>query len=303
MDSSAGTIRVILNAAAGAHNEETRERLLNVFRGNGRNVQITLCKSGENLRDLTDAALRSGARIIAAGGGDGTISSVGAALVGADAALGVLPLGTLNHFAKDLGIPLELEAAAQNLISGRVARVDVGEVNGRIFLNNSSLGIYPRVVSQRDQRREQLGWGKWPALVWATVVVLRRYPLLDVHLRMSGAELKRRTPFVFVGNNEYQIEGFNLGARSCLDAGHLSLYITRDLGRLGLLRLALRAFLRRLRDDKDFDALCVEDVAIETRRRGLRVSTDGEVTLMTAPFRFRVRRAALQVIVPEVAVR
>lgn len=242
--------------------------------------------------------MKAGARIIAAGGGDGTISTVGASLIGTGCVLGVLPLGTLNHFAKDLRIPLELEAAAQNLIAGVVIDVDVGEVNGHIFLNNSSLGLYPRVVRHRDITREQLGWGKWPALVWASLVALRRYPLLDVKLHADGQERTRRTPFVFVGNNEYQIAGFNLGARKRLDGGRLSVYVTRDVGRLGLLRLAARALTGRLREEKDFDAMLVEDLAIETRRKRLRVSTDGEIRLMTGPFHYRLRRAALQVIVP-----
>ncbi len=261
-------------------------------------MDIALCKSGEKLQRLAEAALRSGARIIAAGGGDGTISTVGAALAGTSAALGVLPLGTLNHFARDLGIPLELEAAADNLLAGRVARVDVGEVNGRVFLNNSSLGLYPRIIRQREITREQLGWGKWPAFVWASLIMLRRYPLLEVCLHTCGTEMRRRTPFVFVGNNEYQIEGFDFGARNRLDSGHLSVYIARDVGRLGLLRLAVRALAHRLRDEKDFDALFVEEIAIETPRRRLRVSTDGEVTLMSPPFRYRVRRGALRVVVP-----
>ncbi|MBC7945562.1 MAG: sphingosine kinase [Burkholderiales bacterium] len=178
--------------------------------------------------------------------------TVGAALAGTGAALGVLPLGTLNHFAKDLGIPLELEAAAGNLLSGQIVRVDVGEVNGRVFLNNSSLGLYPRVIRQREITREQLGWGKWPAFVWASLVMPRRYPLLEVCLRVRGTRMRRRTPFIFVGNNEYQIEGFDLGARQRLDGGHLSFYIARDVRRLGLLRLAVRALTRRLRDEKGF---------------------------------------------------
>lgn len=261
-------------------------------------MDIALCDSGEDIQRLAEAALRSGTRIVAAGGGDGTISTVGAALAGTDAALGVLPLGTLNHFARDLGIPLELEAAAGNLLAGRVVRVDVGEVNGRVFLNNSSLGLYPRVLRQREITRERLGWGKWPAFVWASLIMLRRYPLLEVCLHTGGTKIRRRTPFVFVGNNEYRIEGFDLGARNRLDGGRLSVYITRDVGRLGLLRLAIRALTRRLRDEKDFDALFVEEVSIETPHRRLRVSTDGEVTLMSSPFRYRVRRGALQVVVP-----
>jgi diacylglycerol kinase family enzyme len=95
------------------------------------------------------------------------------------------------------------------------------------------------------------------------------------------------------------MDAFNLGARSCLDAGHLSLHLTRDIGRMGLVRLALRAICGRLRESKDFDALCAKEVWIETRRRRLRVATDGEVNIMRSPLHYRVRPGALQVIAPK----
>jgi diacylglycerol kinase family enzyme len=209
-------------------------------------------------------------------------------------------LGTLNHFAKDLHIPLDLDAAARVLLDGREARVDVGEVEGRIFLNNSSLGLYPSIVRHREKQQERLGRGKWPAFVWATLTVLKRYPFLNVRLSTDDQRLIRRTPFVFVGNNEYQMESFDIGARSCIDAGHLSLYVAHRTGRLGLLRLAWRALFGGLRDAEDFDALCTKEVFIETRRpKRLRVATDGEVTVMTTPLHYRVRPGALRVIVPK----
>jgi diacylglycerol kinase family enzyme len=233
-----------------------------------------------------------------AGGGDGTINAVASEIVGTDRLLGVLPLGTLNHFAKDLKIPLDLEGAASNILDGQAAQVDVGEVNGRIFLNNSSLGLYPSIVRHREKQQERLGRGKWPAFIWATLTVLRRYPFLSVRLSTDKEEMLRRTPFIFVGNNEYEMESFNVGARSCLDAGQLSLYTAQRTGRLGLLRFAIRALFGGLRDENDFDAVCTKEVFVETRRSRLRVATDGEVTVMNTPLHYRVRPGALRVLVP-----
>src|SRR5205823_8463154 len=116
---------------------------------------------------------------------------------------GVLPLGTLNHFAKDLGIPLELPDAVRNLVSGQPMAVDVGEVNGRIFLNNSGLGLYPDIVHDREKQQRRLGRGKWPAAVWAALAALRRFPFLSMRVTADGQRLARRTPFVFIGNNAY----------------------------------------------------------------------------------------------------
>ena len=163
------------------------------------------------------AAVDGCARVVA-GGGDGTISTVAALLAGTDKALAVLPLGTLNHFAKDLGLPLELEAAARVAATGRVVRVDVGEVNGRVFINNSSIGLYPRLVRRRQQQQDRLGRGKWAAFLFAGLSVLRRYPFLDVRLEADGRTFSRRTPFVFVGNNDYLMDGLQIGARARLDA-------------------------------------------------------------------------------------
>ena len=292
-------VDIIINVSSGAtEKEEVRRRLADVFGASRIEARISFAETGPEVVALARRATRSEAQTIVAGGGDGTISAVASTLVGTSNTLGVLPLGTLNHFARDLGIPLELEAAARTIIAGHAISIDVGEVNERIFLNNSSLGLYPSIVHHRD-KQQRLGHGKWPAFVWAAFTVLRRYPFLDVRLSADGKELKSRTPFVFIGNNEYEMESFKIGARACLNAGQLSLYVSHRTGRLGLLRLALRALLRRLRGADDFVALCSSEIWIETRRRRMRVSTDGEVVVMQSPLHYRVRPGALRVIVPE----
>jgi diacylglycerol kinase family enzyme len=175
--------------------------------------------------------------------------------------------------------------------------VDVGEVNGHVFINNSSLGLYPSIVRVRE-KRQQLGWGKWPAYIWAALAVLRRYPYLNVRVAVDGEELKSRTPFVFVGNNEYEMETLTIGGRSHLDNGRLSLYMTNRTGRLGLVRLALRALLGGLRQEKDFVSLSTEEIWIETRHQHMRVALDGEVIRIAPPLHYRVRPRALRVLTP-----
>jgi len=233
-----------------------------------------------------------------AAGGDGTISTVAAALSGTDKVLGVLPIGTLNHFAKDLNIPLDLENAVQTIVEGESAAVDVGEVNGRIFINNSSLGLYPQIVSRREAQQQRLSRGKWPAFFWATIQALRRFPFLDLRIEFEGRQIFRRTAFLFVGNNEYQIAGFSLGSRGCVDAGKLGLYLTHRTGRFGLFRLALHALFGRVDQAKDFDVFCVTEARIETRKRRLLVAFDGEIEWMQTPLAYRIRPGALRVCVP-----
>ncbi|HEX8284452.1 MAG TPA: diacylglycerol kinase family protein [Pyrinomonadaceae bacterium] len=296
-----GVFEVIINAAAGGSVEDERAREVEAaFAACGARARVTLARDGAGVAELARRAVSGGARAVVAGGGDGTVGTVAAELAGTDTALGVLPLGTLNHFAKDLGVPLELEAAARNVCEGREVSVDVGEVNGQVFVNNSSLGLYPRIVRRRDKLRERDGSGKWSAFFRASLAVLRRYTFLNVRLDADGQRIVRRTPFVFVGNNEYRMESLQLGGRERLDDGLLSLYVAHRTGRLGLLRLALSAFFGRLSEAEDFDALGAQEIWVETRRpRRIAVATDGEVTVMTTPLHYRVRPGALKVIVPK----
>jgi diacylglycerol kinase family enzyme len=262
-------------------------------------ADITLAQSGEEMIAAARAAVQRGAPLVVAGGGDGSINAVASVLVGTDTAYGVLPMGTLNHFAKDLKIPLEWDQAIANIAQGGRMRVDVGEVNGRIFLNNSSLGLYPDIVRDREKQQQRLGRGKWLAFTWAALAALRRFPFLSLRLGVEGKAHARRTPFVFIGNNEYLMQGLNVGARARLDAGTLSLYVAQRPTRLGLVRLAWHALTGKLAQQRDFDVLLTPELTIDTRHKRMRVATDGEVTVMQPPLAYRVRAAALTVIVPK----
>jgi len=294
-------VKIIISSGAGPRdNTKAAEHLASIFKEAHIAVDISLAHGGDEITELAREAARGPHEIIVAAGGDGTINSVAAAVLDTDKILGVLPLGTLNHFAKDLGIPVELETAARTIVAGHTTEVDVAEVNNRIFLNNSSLGLYPMIVRERE-KRQRLGFGKWPAFIWATIQALRRYPLLDVRLRVNGELLHRTTPFVFVGNNEYAMDLFNIGGRDRLDEGVLSIYITQRTSRLKLITLALRAVIGGLRNDKDFLELRSNEVKIVTRHKRLRVAFDGEIEVMKPPLEYRIRSRALRVIVPKPA--
>ena len=292
---------MILNRAAGGpaiKPEESDAAIQGLFRAHGVEARILNPQHQRDLGALVQEAAKGPDKIVVAGGGDGTISAVAAELAKNGKALGVLPLGTLNHFAKDLRLPLDLPGAVANIVRGHTVAVDVAEVNGRIFINNSSLGLYPRIVVHREAQQERLARGKWTAFFWATLRAMRRFPFMNLKITLEGKRLERRTAFLFVGNNEYRIAGFNLGGRTCVHSGKLGLYLTHRTGRLGLFRLAFRALFGRLNQAKDFDLFCVEEAIIESRRPRLLVATDGEVTLLSTPLHYRTRPRALRVIVP-----
>ncbi len=300
---SLSPLKIIISAGAGSvagDNGKVRETLTSIFNEHQIDIDVSVATSGAELTELAQDAARGPYKAIVAGGGDGTVSSVAASVIDSDKILGVLPLGTLNHFARDLRISSDLETAIPTIVAGHTTEIDVAEVNNRIFLNNSSLGLYPTIVRERV-KHQRLGFRKWPAFVWATIQALRRYPFLDVRLRVKDHLIDRTTPFVFVGNNEYAMESFNIGMRDRLDRGVLSIYITHRTSRLKLITLALRALIGRLRDDKDFLALSSNEVKIETRHKRLRVAFDGEIELMETPLQYRIRTRALRVIVPKEA--
>jgi YegS/Rv2252/BmrU family lipid kinase len=293
------SFKVIINERSGMSDKaDVRRRLIEIFDQAGVESDVVLAKNGDEVARLAEAALHEKWTIIVAGGGDGTVNTVASHLLGTDKILGVLPLGTLNHFARDLRIPSDLEGAARVAISGQPTSVDVGDVEGRVFLNNSSLGLYPSLVVERE-KRQKLGLGKWPAFICAAVAAFRRYPFLSVRLVASGKKFDLKTPFVFVGNNEYVMERLNIGARERLDRGALSVYVANRAGRLGLFRLALRALLGRLHEEKDFLALLTDRLTIETRHKRLRIAFDGEVDSMKPPLRYSSRPGALQVMAPK----
>ncbi|HEU4373271.1 MAG TPA: diacylglycerol kinase family protein [Telluria sp.] len=293
-------IAVIINGGAGSgHDEQAGADLRQQFSAHGCEAEVTLAKSGEDMIAAARKAVDDGLDIVVAGGGDGTVNAVASVMAGTGVAFGVLPLGTLNHFAKDLGIPLKREDAVRNVAEGRRIQVDVGEVNDKIFLNNSSLGLYVDIVRDREKQQHRLGRGKWPAAAWATLTALRRYPFLNVGLSVDGKQHARSTPFVFIGNNEYIMEGLSIGERKRLDAGVLSLYVAQRPGRLGLIRFAWRALIGRLAQERDFDVMLADKLDIATHHKHLHVATDGEVNMLTTPLRYRIRPGALTVIVPQ----
>ena len=212
--------------------------------------------------------------------------------------MGVLPLGTLNHFAKDLGLLLDLGEAVKTIAARRTIKVDTGEVNDRTFLNNSSIGIYPDIVMEREALRRQGHW-KWTALAVASARIVRDYRGLVVKITADAAVEKARTPFLLVGNNEYQTDGIHLGARSRLNGGRLSAYLAPRLHARELPRLLALALVGRARQNHSLESFAARELLVETpERRSLRVALDGEVVRMTVPLHYRVRPLALRVIVP-----
>jgi diacylglycerol kinase family enzyme len=297
--SSPARIAVIVNSRAGtaAGHPRIAAEVTELFRAAGSDVDVIEPREGE---DLTTVAREASARatIVTAAGGDGTVKGVAAGLVHSQAALGVLPLGTLNHFARDLHIPFDLPKAVAIVAAGRIGCVDVGEVNGAVFLNNSSIGLYPSIVEEREALRRR-GHRKWPAMAIATAHVVARYRGVTVTTEVDGVRRTWRTPFVFIGNNAYQIDGVHLGERARLDEGTLFVYLAPRLRAHQLPILLAKALVGHARRSGDFEIVPAAELWIGTAKvRRQRVALDGEIESMNTPLHYRTRPKALRVVVP-----
>ena len=291
------SIAVIINSGSGADkSEEKLRQLRGAFTAADAAPEFFLAHGGETIKIGVNKALAKGHKIIAAAGGDGTVSAVAAELLGQPAVLGILPLGTLNHLAKDLGLPQDLNQAVETLVTGRVAVIDAGCVNGKYFINNSSIGLYPKLVSLREKHRA-LGKNKFVALVFALAGMFWRYTFLNVRVQVQGRDISLRSPFVFVGNNKYQVEGLNIGTREKVDNGELSVYVMRHSTRWGVVILAWHALFGGLVEHKDFDVYSTGHARIDTRKKFLPVSIDGEVITLPTPLEYSILPGALKVMV------
>lgn len=292
---------VLINASAGTarrQGEESLRALLTAaFEANGAEAEIDFPKAPD-LTARLKAAREALPRGILVGGGDGTIRTAASVLAGSKVPLGVLPLGTLNHFAKDLGVPLEIEQAIEVFAHGNVARIDLGVVNDEIFINNSSIGIYPFLVLDRERMQGE-GKQKWYAAFLASIRALRKFPLRKLRVRVENETLAHRSPVVFIGNNSYGLEVGKLGTRERLDQGELSVHVARVESRGGFLLMVLRGLLGKLRGSRDLKVLNGSFAEITSRTSRLPVALDGEVEILSPPLRYSVRKRALQVFVPK----
>jgi diacylglycerol kinase family enzyme len=216
--------------------------------------------------------------------------------------MGVLPVGTLNHFARDMDIPLDFEEAARVVGSGVPVEVDTGEVNGLTFINNSVIGWYPAHHVER-RRLERRGWSAWLAIARALFSVFRRHPLLEIALTAGGLQVRRRSAYILIANNEHAMEGFKPWQRETMTEGALWVYILKDQRRLALPRLMLRVLTGRFRAGDEFERIRASQVRIATRSKWLPVSLDGEVMRLRSPLDFRSRPRALKVMVPRTSRR
>lgn len=241
---------------------------------------------------VADAVKAEAGPLVVVGGGDGTLGTAAGVLSDSSQVLGILPLGTRNHLARELGLPMDLPGAALAIANGAVRKIDLGCAGDRVFVNNCSVGIYARLVRARERRRLP----KWLATIPAAIEVMKGLGQQHFRLEWGGAEHRIESPLLFIGNNRYSLEAGHLGERRSLSDGVLSIAAVEAAGPMALARMALRLVLGRADLQRDFAALkdVAEAIVHDHRRRD--VAVDGEVVAMQFPLRLTVLPGALQVI-------
>ncbi|RAP40325.1 diacylglycerol kinase [Rhodovulum viride] len=296
-------ICLIVNDRAGDHSGPTSrsEMLRDLLDQTGLEAEIRSPRPGQSLTALAHEALDQGCGTLVAAGGDGTICAVAEACHDRDATLGVVPQGTFNYFARGLGIPLDPEAAVAALAGGTTAELRLGEVNGAVFLNNASLGLYPAILERRETTYRR--WGRSRAAAyWSvaqTLAGMRRAMRLRIDL--DGQTLTLRTPLAFVANSAYQLQQFNLDGIDALETGAFPLFTAPDASRAEIARATLGLALRAAQEGQDFELHRASRIVIDPGRPRVLVARDGERQMMQAPLTIRRRDRPLRVLVPGTA--
>ena len=293
------TVSVLINRGGGAAAADAKivDKAAAALAASGVDVDVELV-AGNECEVRCKAIAERGDELLIVGGGDGTIGAAASALVGTRTTLGVLPLGTLNHFARDLGIPTDLEQAAQLIASRSEQLVDVAEMNGRVFINNSAIGLYPLMVVDRDLQRKRLGRSKRLAMIVASLRTLARFNHQRLTLTINDEQERVDTPLLFVGNNDYRIDLGAPGRRESLNDGQLCVMVMRKKTRRGLIAASIRALFDRTRPDDMERIDGVERLRVASHRSHLTVSVDGEVVRARPPLDYKIRRKALSIIAP-----
>mgnify|MGYP000022190223 CR=1 FL=1 len=298
MNAAAGARICVLANPKSGRNSRDRDAIARAMAVFGPHATLRHWRSGEDLDVVVRRLVAEGFQTIVAAGGDGTVTGVAHALLGTRVALGVLPLGTFNFFARGLHLPEDPEGAAQAILGGQVRRISVGTVNGQVFLNNASLGIYPRILQAREESYAR--WGRSRLLAyWTVLKTLVRYQAARrVIVTVEGQTRNLRSPLIFVARSAYQLQRFGLTGGKAISDDRFAVFIALGGTRWHLLKLALHLALGRVIPGQDVEVLTTRQMEVRTAKRRPNVAFDGEKRRMLAPLLFEIQPDALSIILP-----
>lgn len=304
-------LSIIMNIRSGHHgkgHEVEIQLIAQRLEQSGFDVEIFLTKEDFPLSRCVSVALakhqtypKGEQGLIVAAGGDGTINAVAQAMIHTEIELGILPLGTFNYVARALGIPIDLPEAVQNLVDGTSRAIHIGQVNGRIYLNNASIGLYPVLIENREYYNKRFGRFPFVAYLSGLGVLLQPHHHYKLQVWIDGEQRPIDTPMVFFGNNQLQLQDLKLKLAECAKHGKLAGVALETVTRWKLLKLIVQLFQGELEQAKDVHSFCAEQVKIMCKRPMMKVALDGEIVKLRTPLEFSVLRHVLKVRVPHAA--
>jgi diacylglycerol kinase family enzyme len=288
---------VIYNSRAGSMLQRIRKHFLkdikDLFGENSIKAEFFDIASSDTVRILSSAASDGYDAVIAAGG-DGTIRSIASYLAGSDIPLGIIPIGTLNHFARNNGIPLNFKDAIKTIANKEIKIIDTWEVNGKIFVNNSSIGIYPTLVRKRDKIQR----GILASTLKAIFIAYRKIPFLTIKIETDGEPIIIKTPFVFIGNADYKINLFRLKSSHKTGKGCLNVYYPVSKGIFSITRFSFKALINHLEEDRDYKVICANELVVTSENGIIETALDGEIFPLTQPLHYKIHPFELKIITP-----
>ena len=293
-------VTVVLNRDAGTLKsldvEQTADEIAAVFRAHGHDADVEIASGDDVVATIRQACSGAGVDAVIVGGGDGTVSAAAAAAAECGVALGILPLGTMNYFARSLQIPLDLNAAAEALAGGIVANADIATIDDRVFIHSIALGLHPAMVEEREKRDYGSRYGKMIGSLRAWLRVARNLRPIRVTIAVEDSRVDRRTAGVVVSNNRFG-EGHGPYADS-LEEGLLAVYVTRARGWFQLARVTASVGLGTAANHPLVEAFQTQTAEIDIGRRRVRATVDGELATLSGPLKIESLPGGLRVLRP-----
>ncbi|MDZ7858035.1 diacylglycerol/lipid kinase family protein [Sphaerotilus sp.] len=306
----AAPLQFVVNAAAGSNAAASKREIIeSVLQAQGRRGELAFCTPADLARVARVSAQKalSTRTAVVAVGGDGTLNTVAQAAHAAGCAMGVVPQGTFNYFARTHGIPADPAQAVRLLLHSVPAPVQVAGINDRLFLVNASLGLYPDLLEDREAYKARFGRSRWVAFVAACTTLLRAQRQWRLRIETGGTVRDVHTLTLFVGNNRLQLQQLGAEPEDTIAGtpgdGSMAALVLRPIGTLSMIGLMLHGAMGRLGEAAgverfEFDHLVVRPT-LPQGRRGVKVAFDGEVTTMRAPLDFRVLAKPLYLLGPQ----
>lgn len=293
------TLLFIVNTAAGALDLKEKRAVIEAgLAAKGRKGEVLVCAPADLPKVAAEAAAMAAknATAVVAVGGDGSLNTVAQAAHAAGCAVGVIPYGTFNYFARTHGIPTEPAAAMQMLLRAQPQPVQVAAINDRVFLVNASLGVYPELLQDREAFKARFGRSRWVALVAACATLLRSQRRMQLRIEMGAQVRDVQTLTLFVGNNRLQLEQLGAEPADTLvgtpGEGSMAALMLRPVGTLSMINLILQAAMGRMNSAASVESFEFHHLVVTPRmasgRKDVVVAFDGEVARLRAPIDLRV---------------